>query len=275
MYFYQLSRTYFNVIISFSAPPTPRNLSRRNSCSTFSVNLGLASVLNERGIKAVTPSCLNTPTGQNFSPTVTPCNSPESTSPTRPLSPEHGHPSQIKNKSALLHLEKKALRSLKLLEKVEHFGIDNVMSSMTPSSSSCRISPLALYSSNIYTHRSSPMAQLTSLKYLTEKRNSDDNLKAHTTVESGGGSRNEINPKKHSNENKKSNRVNRQRSRRNLLSNGQRPDLGTVNVRPDLGKIGRQKTQEEPSSSSEEKSLVGEFVGTISSLLFGRKGGLL
>lgn len=60
-----------------SCPPTPHGgLSRKNSCSTFSVNLGLASMLNERGIKAVTPSALNTPAGPNFTPTVTPCNSP-------------------------------------------------------------------------------------------------------------------------------------------------------------------------------------------------------
>ncbi|XP_070507424.1 trafficking kinesin-binding protein milt-like isoform X2 [Chironomus tepperi] len=257
-----------------TAPPTPRNLSRRNSCSTFSMNMGLASVLNERGIKAVTPSCLNTPTGQNFSPTVTPCNSPESTSPLRPLSPEPGmsSSSQIKNKSALLHLEKKALRSLKLLEKVELFGFENVMAT-TPS---CRISPLALYSSNIYTHRSSPMAQLTSLKYLTDKRNSDENLKSHlqSTSQNEVKSPTESNPKKHHSD-RKFNRVQRTRSRRNILSNGTgqiRQDLGTVHVRTDLGKIDRQRTDDKPE---EEKSIVGEFVGTISSLLFGRKGGLL
>lgn len=150
---------------------------------------------------------------------------------------------------------------------------------ISPSSSSCRISPLALYSSNIYTHRSSPMAQLTSLKYLAEKRNSDDNLKAHLGDEEVKKTVNENIPKKHhsSVENssgtiKRHSRAHRQRSRRNLLSNGgPRQDLGTVNVRPDLGKIERQKTEEEP----EEKSLVGDFVGTISSLLFGRKGGLL
>ncbi|KAG5670205.1 hypothetical protein PVAND_000483 [Polypedilum vanderplanki] len=260
-----------------TAPPTPRNLSRRNSCSTFSVNFGLASVLNERGIKAVTPSCLNTPTGQNFSPTVTPCNSPESTSPIRPSSPEPGPSSStLKNKSAqLLHLEKKALRSLKLLEKVEQFGLDNVMAT-TPS---CRISPLALYSSNIYTHRSSPMAQLTSLKHLTEKRNSDENLKAHLasnelksptegTSSSTGSSKFE-NPKKNHSERIKNHRIQRTRSRRNILTNGmgqQRQDLGTVHIRPDLGKVER---------AEGEKSIVGEFVGTISSLLFGRKGGFL
>lgn len=244
-------------MISSRQPPTPRNLSRRNSCSTFSVNMGLASVLNERGIKAVTPSGLNTPAGQNYSPTVTPCNSPtEGNSPTRPLSPEPGL-STAKNKTALLHLEKKALRSLKLLERVEHLGLENIIAP------SCRISPLALYSSNIYTSRSSPMAQLTSLRNLSEKRNSDENLKAHAA---SSNDKSPTDPKKHSD---RKSRVNRQKSRRNLINghSGQRQDLGTVNVRPDLGKVEAPK--------AEEKSLVEGFVGSISSLLFGRKGGLL
>jgi hypothetical protein len=221
--------------------------------------LGLASVLNERGIKAVTPSCLSTPTGQNFSPTVTPCNSPEG-SPTRSLSPEPG-PSHVRtNKSALLHLEKKALKSLKLLEKVEHFGIENVMSAPS-SSSSCRISPLALYSSTLYTHRSSPMSQLTSLKYLADKRNSDENLKSRTKESENFASTSNV----HSNDARKgsSRRVQRQKSRHKMS----RSDLGTVNIRPaDAGRV----VEEE----QEGGSLVGEFVGTISSLLFGRKGGL-
>lgn len=237
--------------------------------------MGLASVLNERGIKAITPSCLNTPTGQNFSPTITPCNSPESTSPKRPLSPEAemltssvSSRSQIKNKSALLHLEKKALKSLKLLEKVEHFGLENVLSS----SSSCRISPLALYSSNIYTHRSSPMAQLTSLKYLNEKRNSDENLKSHVNEPTSPNDFKYSNTK-HPSERKKHSRVQRTRSRRNILNNGTgqvRQDLGTVNFRSELSTTDKYEAKKE-----EEKSIVGEFVGTISSLLFGRKGGLL
>ncbi|XP_058818421.1 trafficking kinesin-binding protein milt isoform X3 [Topomyia yanbarensis] len=179
-----------------SAPPTPRTgLSRRNSCSTFSVNLGLASMLNERGIKAVTPSALNTPAGPNFSPTVTPCNSPEG-SPTRPMSPEvpllggllasgadilrkkfavasasgeMERPSRLttRNKLALTRLEKKALRSIKIMEKVESMGMDNFMPHAGHG-----ISPLALHgSSALYTstvrgRTSSPMAQLTSLKHL-------------------------------------------------------------------------------------------------------------
>lgn len=218
--------------------------------------MGLASVLNERGIKAVTPSALNTPSGQNFSPTVTPCNSPtEGNSPTRSLSPEPG-PS-MKNKNAFIHLEKKALRSLKLLERVETLGLENIISP------SCRISPLALYSSNIYTSRSSPMQQLTNLRNLNEKRNSDENLKAHAS----SNDKSPTDPKKHSE--RRMSRVYRQKSRRNLTNgfSGQRQDLGTVNVRPDLGKM------EQPKM--EEKGLVEGFVGSISSLLFGRKGGLL
>ncbi|XP_068150574.1 trafficking kinesin-binding protein milt isoform X2 [Drosophila tropicalis] len=144
-----------------SAPATPRaGLSRKNSCSTFSVNLGLAGMLNERGIKAVTPSALNTPAGPNYSPTVTPCNSPEG-SPPRGQSPEplfgllssgadlirrklvgsdhhqqHQQHHQARSslskqqqqKVMLSHLERRALRSLNLIEKVESIGLENIIS---------------------------------------------------------------------------------------------------------------------------------------------------
>uniref|UniRef100_A0AAG5DHQ9 Trafficking kinesin-binding protein milt n=2 Tax=Anopheles atroparvus TaxID=41427 RepID=A0AAG5DHQ9_ANOAO len=188
-----------------TAPSTPRSsLSRRNSCSTFSVNLGLASMLNERGIKAVTPSALNTPAGPNFSPTVTPCNSPDG-SPTRSMSPEPpllsgllasgadilrkrfatstsnsssdpaDRPSRVisRNKVALSRLEKKALRSIKIMEKVESIGLENIM---LPPQHPPGISPLALHgSSAMYSTASagrgrSPMAQLTSLKHLQDQR---------------------------------------------------------------------------------------------------------
>ena len=63
-----------------TAPQTPVTRSRRNSTTTFSTTLGLAKMLNERGIKAVTPSCVATPCGdKSFSPTATPCNSPDGT----------------------------------------------------------------------------------------------------------------------------------------------------------------------------------------------------
>jgi trafficking kinesin-binding protein 1 len=93
----------------------------------------------------------------------------------------------------------------------------------------------------------------------------------------------------------------RQRSRRNMKNGGtQRPDLGQVgrpNVRSDLGTVGsaaggskrnsisnnnpnNNNSSNNNSSSSktqqpEEKSFSQGFVGSISSLLFGRKGGLL
>lgn len=116
------------------------------------------------------------------------------------------------------------------------------------------------------------MAQLTSLRNFAEKRNSDENLKAHT---SSPDLKSPTDPKKHSNERKMS-RSHRQKSRRNLL-NGQsaqrRDDLGTV-TRQESPKM-KASTAATENGKSEEKSLVEGFVGSISSLLFGRKGGLL
>lgn len=250
-----------------TAPPTPRNLSRKNSCSTFSVSMGLASMLNERGIKAVTPSCLNTPVGPNYSPTVTPCNSPDiPSSPERPLSPEPGPSLYTSNRNinAFQHLEKKALRSIKLLERVENLGLENLITTLP---SPLGRSPLALYSSNIYTSRSSPMAQLTSLKqFVAEKRVAEENLRKY--VEPIDKTKSDV---KKPNTDRRLSRLQRQKSRRSMV-HGQRQDLGTVNMRTDLGKIDKPTTQE---TKMEEKSLVEGFVGSISSLLFGRKGGLL
>ncbi|TDG44215.1 hypothetical protein AWZ03_009389 [Drosophila navojoa] len=160
-----------------SCPATPRaGMSRKNSCSTFSVNLGLAGMLNERGIKAVTPSALNTPAGPNFSPTVTPCNSPEG-SPPRGQSPEPLFgllssgadlikrklvgPSesqlqrslskqQHQQKVMLSHLERRALRSLNLIEKVESIGLENIISGQRGRSA------------GIANRSSSPLSQLSS-----------------------------------------------------------------------------------------------------------------
>ncbi|XP_065085625.1 trafficking kinesin-binding protein milt isoform X3 [Ochlerotatus camptorhynchus] len=366
-----------------SAPSTPRSgLSRRNSCSTFSVNLGLASMLNERGIKAVTPSALNTPAGPNFSPTVTPCNSPEG-SPARSVSPEppllsgllssgadilrkkfavasssseKERPSRLtaRNMLALSRLEKKALRSIKIMEKVESMGVDNFMHHTGHG-----ISPLALHSSSaLYTstgrgRTSSPMAQLTSLKHLQDGRMkhqkhqdgllidketikavlskglSHDSLKnissgssdasgssssvasgAYADSDSGNSSvsgakpaasarkvadKSEATPSAATAARLK--QMQRQKSRRNLLNgtNGsQRPDLGTVHgsgrpagMRPDLGTVGGSGSNKSKSNSNKNetaapapvpepsRSLGQSVYGTISSLLFGRKGGLL
>lgn len=372
-----------------SAPSTPRSgLSRRNSCSTFSVNLGLASMLNERGIKAVTPSALNTPAGANFSPTVTPCNSPEG-SPTRSMSPEPPllsgllasgadilrkkfavassspggvadaieRPSRLtaRNKLALTRLEKKALRSIKIMEKVESMGVDNFMHG-----GGHGISPLALHgSSALYTstvrgRTSSPMAQLTSLKHLQDSRKqqqgqdellidketikkvlskglSHEGLKhissgsseaSGASSSAGSSTTSGVYPDSDSGSSSASGaaimkkpeklessastttsaarlkQMQRQKSRRSLMNgaNGsQRPDLGTVNgssrpgVRPDLGTVGGAASNKTKSNSKtdsaaatapaqvpEQSRSIGQSVyGTISSLLFGRKGGLL
>lgn len=117
------------------------------------------------------------------------------------------------------------------------------------------------------------MAQLTSLRNFAEKRNSDENLKAHTM--SPPDLKSPTDSKKHSNDRRMS-RSQRQKSRRNLF-NGQsaqrRDDLGTV-TRHEPPKINT-STEATETGKSGEKSLVEGFVGSISSLLFGRKGGLL
>jgi len=197
-------------------------------------------MLNERGIRAITPSGFNSPSGPYFSLTVTPCNSPEG-SPTRSRSPER---EELATNSKLLHLENRARRSIKLLERVEQLSLENIIVEKTSPSSS-RISPLAIYTSNMYA-RSSPMSQFMHFQQLMEKRNEVEE------------------PTRPKIERK------RQKSRRSIArgSVGQRRDLGTVNSRSETNKAESCESQSEPS-------LVEGFVGSISSLLFGRKGGLL
>lgn len=354
-----------------SAPSTPRQgLSRRNSCSTFSVNSGLASMLNERGIKAVTLSALNTPAGPNYSPTVTPCNSPEGTPP-REQSPEPpllkgliysgadmirrklvggtaiDRPSRVNVRSQILlsRQEKRALRSLRLVEKVESIGLENIIQGHHQS---VGISPLALGS--VRSRTASPMTQLTSLKTISQQqasRNDDpyaadrDTIRAvlskgmshdrlsdistdcsttssitnredsdvtilsidksstsHSSVETAKTSQdmavttsrgmNSVS-RTSRNSDARVKQMQRQKSRRGMLSNGgQRPDLGTVsNVRRDSTTkthfgVGNQAVDdisddlsEASASISSQPSITQSFVGSISSLFFGRKGGLL
>ncbi|KAM7353475.1 trafficking kinesin-binding protein milt isoform 3-T3 [Cochliomyia hominivorax] len=352
-----------------SCPPTPRaGLSRKNSCSTFSVNLGLASMLNERGIKAVTPSALNTPAGPNFSPTVTPCNSPEG-SPMRPSSPEplfgllssgadlirrkliggdierpnRNLQHKKQQKVMLTRLERRALRSLRLVEKVESIGLENIITKQP--------NAMSQLASGIANRSASPMAQLTSLKNIHTNSNNivsdlhfdrnhikdvlqkglhPQDLQNPTTIKLSTKKMTET-PiqhnihKKHDADNKQqkvmhnlddeeaqsttesgisglecsSVRVKqmlRQKSRRNL-KNGQRPDLGTIGgrVRTDLGRVSP-KHNDQPVISSKifgnnskqlftsdknqdtketQQSITQSFVGTVSTLLFGRKGGWL
>ncbi|XP_050436883.1 trafficking kinesin-binding protein milt isoform X2 [Adelges cooleyi] len=99
-------------------------LSRRNSTTTFSTNSGLAAMLNERGIRAITPSALATPM---FSTTATPCNSPYGSpggTPDRSRSPSpsdspYSHPFGLPG--YLMHSGAKLLKTLTGTERsTEH-----------------------------------------------------------------------------------------------------------------------------------------------------------
>ncbi|XP_015433949.1 PREDICTED: trafficking kinesin-binding protein milt isoform X1 [Dufourea novaeangliae] len=261
-----------------SGMSTPRTLSRRNSTSTFSTTLGLAKILNERGIKAVTPSCVGTPSGErNYTPTATPCNSPDASPPeSRSSSPTPesgislgllssgaellkrtfgGETEQVKRKRTVLsRSEKKALTGIRLVEKLERIGIDTIMATTIGSS----ISPLALQGS-LYTRRTtdSPMAQLTFLKSSISSSGSQEKLSPSSTVSDSSSTKRKLAEKKQ-NEPTLSRETNRQRR------------TGARATRPDLGQV----TPAVPVTVTKE-SPAQSALGTISSLLFGRKGGLL
>ncbi|XP_016939752.2 trafficking kinesin-binding protein milt isoform X3 [Drosophila suzukii] len=361
-----------------SCPATPRaGLSRKNSCSTFSVNLGLAGMLNERGIKAVTPSALNTPAGPNFSPTVTPCNSPEG-SPPRAQSPEplfgllssgadlirrkivgdqhqqqqHKQRSSLskqqQQKIMLSHLERRALRSLNLIEKVESIGLENIISAQRglgsgiANRSSSPLSSGSLQSLHTSTnsivddihfdraqikgvlHRglksptpagastSAAAAVALSTSSSTSAYNSDDSddqglvmkskpskgatpkttTAAQQSQPTSGSSAPTTTTSNGTASETRLKQMQRQKSRRQLKNGmaSQRPDLGTISggggrVRPDLGKVAdsgssKLSTKRHEAKAAEEEeaapqSITQAFVGSVSSLLFGRKGGWL
>ncbi|KAF5273998.1 hypothetical protein FQA39_LY01113 [Lamprigera yunnana] len=258
--------------IQNSPPQTPDIRSRRNSTSTFSTTYGLARMLNERGIKAVTPSAFNTPCGINsFTPTATPCNSPDGTPPlSRSTSPEpyeaFSIPQLIRSsvpqflqqtvvggtkRKMDLKRKDKFLKSESLITKIERMGISNLMGS-----------PSALtISAGMYARPAltSPMAQLTCL---LPHQNSEDHLQKRTkkleeeplaqsppTAEPNGLGV----PGKPGSDalNRRLQQLNSRKQRRNGAT---RPDLGTVST----------KKLPDPEQTS--------TLGTLSSLLFGRKG---
>ncbi|XP_017151168.1 trafficking kinesin-binding protein milt isoform X3 [Drosophila miranda] len=364
-----------------SCPATPRaGLSRKNSCSTFSVNLGLAGMLNERGIKAVTPSALNTPAGPNFSPTVTPCNSPEG-SPPRCQSPEplfgllssgadlirrkivgdqqQQHRSSLskqqQQKIMLSHLERRALRSLNLIEKVENIGLENIISaqrglgagianrsrspmssgslqslhtssnsivddihfdraqikgvlhrglkSPTPASSSAAAAIAATTASSSTSAYNSDDSDDQGLMMKIRPKDTSTTTKAAAAAQQTDGascSTGGTAPSTSTSSETRVKQMQRQKSRRQLKNGmaNQRPDLGTIGgggggrVRPDLGRVadssGANKTsasraaarREAAAARAEEEAAAPQtitqaFVGSVSSLLFGRKGGWL
>ncbi|XP_028050005.1 trafficking kinesin-binding protein milt isoform X1 [Monomorium pharaonis] len=285
-----------------SGMSTPRTHSRRNSTSTFSTTLGLAKMLNERGIKAVTPSCIGTPTDErNFSPTATPCNSPDASLSPRSLSPspesaasltmgllstgaellrrtfsyEPPEPMQVKKKrpkSTISRSDKKALTGIRLVEKLERIGIDTIIATTVSSS----ISPLALQGT-LYTRRStgSPMAQLTFLKTSMSSSTSQEKL---ISPSSSTSSTDEFPSKSQSlpckrNDSKEPEPSVSGSNAFNSRTAGQSPDRqrrsGARATRPDLGRV------KPPVPTPVTKESKQSALGAISSLLFGRKGGLL
>ncbi|XP_011140352.1 trafficking kinesin-binding protein milt isoform X1 [Harpegnathos saltator] len=290
-----------------SGMSTPRTLSRRNSTSTFSTTLGLAKMLNERGIKAVTPSCVGTPscvatpTGErNFTPTATPCNSPDaSPPPTRSTSPPpetsntlslglfssgaellkrtFSHESSTaaaqskkkRPKPALSRSDKKALTGIRLVEKLERIGIDTIMATTISS-----ISPLALHGA-LYTRRltESPMAQLTFLKTSMSSSTSQEKLiSPSSSASSVSGEFLPGKPPLPVKRNGKDEPETGGRSGSNAFNSrsGRQRRSGAKATRPDLGQV-----KPPVSTPVTKESAAQSALGTISSLLFGRKGGLL
>lgn len=267
-------------------------------------------------------------------------------------SPDTASRLATRNKILLSRQEKRALRSLRLMEKVESIGLENIMHT---SNQSVGVSPLAIGS--VRTRTASPMTQLTSLKNISSHRRSDDlyavdreTIKAvlnkglsHESLLSdittdgsttssitnpGDSSDSTLNDKKppipaailRSGSNNLSNttssssnttsdvartplkvkQMQRQKSRRSLMNGGggQRPDLGTVGM-PNAAKSlsnnnksshsnisgnSTKQTQQLDSDDDDRSSIASiapqqtytqSFVGSISSLFFGRKGGLL
>lgn len=260
--------------IQNSPPQTPRGLSRRNSCSTFSTTLGLAKMLNERGIKAVTPSCVNTPCGANsFTPTATPHNSPDSTpSSTRCGSPEPYESLSIpqlilssvpqflmgtvgggaKKKTKRGKPEKQE----SLVGKIERMGISNLIANPGGLSISA-----GLYARPALT---SPMAQLTCLL----PSHSSENIThigqkvppSTTPVTQGSKPKSGLGIPGKPGSDALARRLEQLNSRKQ-----RRQQQGGGVTRPDLGTVSAKKTPEPEQTST---------LGTLSSLLFGRKGGL-
>lgn len=266
-------------------------------------------------------------------------------------SPDRSSRLATRNKILLSRQEKRALRSLRLMEKVESIGLENIIHT---SNQSVGVSPLAIGSGRSRT--ASPMTQLTSLKNISRRSDdlyavdretikavlnkglSHESLLSDITTDGsttssitnpGDSSDSTLNDKRLpipaanlrsgptnlSNTTSNSSttttsdvartplklkQMQRQKSRRSLMNGGggQRPDLGTVgtpNATKSLSNNNKsshsnisgnstKQTQQFDSDDDDRSSIASiapqqtytqSFVGSISSLFFGRKGGLL
>lgn len=253
-------------------------------------------------------------------------------------SPDRSSRIPNRNKILLSRQEKRALRSLRLMEKVESIGLENIMHASSNYHHTVGISPLAVGS--VRTRTASPMTQLTSLKNISQqqRRNDDpyavdkETIKAvlnkgfsHESllsdITTDGSTTSSITHLDESSDsilqrqkltsqtsshvtNVTSNRndktpqkvkqMQRQKSRRSLINggSGQRTDLGTVGIGASTKNSNNNNhskstqstkpTQKLDSEDNDRSSVVApqqsytqSFVGSISSLFFGRKGGLL
>ncbi|XP_068986899.1 trafficking kinesin-binding protein milt isoform X4 [Bombus flavifrons] len=261
-----------------SGMSTPSTLSRKNSTSTstFSTTLGLAKMLNERGIKAASPSSLTPSEERNYTPTATPCNSPDASPPDSRSStptPEgrlslgllssgaellkrtFGGETQAKRKRPeLSRSDKKALSSIRLVEKLERIGIDTIMASTYGSS----FSPLVLQGSLYARHGTvSPMAQLTFLR--NSMSGNQEKLSPSSTASDSSTTKRNIIDKKQD-----ESIPNRESRQRRTSARAMRSDLGQVVTSAAV-----------PVTAAKETPPAQSALGSISSLLFGRKGGLL
>ncbi|XP_011505955.1 PREDICTED: trafficking kinesin-binding protein milt isoform X2 [Ceratosolen solmsi marchali] len=294
-----------------SGVTTPHTLSRRNSTSTFSTTLGLAKMLNERGIKAVTASCVSTPNGdKNFTPTMTPCNSPDgSPGHSRSASPE---PSTSSISFGLLYSgaeflkrtfsgdtpqntprQTEAIRKSrrdnakqqsnegkgKEIEKQDWMNMDSI------TSSSLGMSQLALQGT-FYSWRKSPIAQFAYLKNSMSRKveyegnSSDSSYVASTVSDDSQSGVSSVSGKSERCQTEDTDNF----ASTQILSTKFRHSGGARSVtRPDLGQVKQQcQSTGGPGSGGSsippivtKESMAQSTLGTISSLLFGRKGGLL
>lgn len=256
-------------------------------------------------------------------------------------SPDRSSRTPTRNKILLSRQEKRALRSLRLMEKVESIGLENIMHASSNYHHPVSISPLAVGS--VRTRTASPMTQLTSLKNISQQQrrnddpyavdketikavlnkglshesllsdittdgsttssithlheSSDSTLNSQKSTSQASPHENNVTTNRSDKTPQKVKLMQRQKSRRSLINggSGQRTDLGTVGTGA-TNKISNNnnhskstkstKLTQELDSDDDDRSSVAtsvtpqqsytqSFVGSISSLFFGRKGGLL
>lgn len=150
--------------------------------------------------------------------------------------------------------DKKALTSIRLVEKLERIGIDTIMASTYGSS----FSPLVLQGSLYARHGSvSPMAQLTFLR--NSMSGNQEKLSPSSTASDSSTTKRNIIDKKQD-----ESIPNRESRQRRTSARAMRSDLGQVVT-----------SAAAPVTAAKETPPAQSALGSISSLLFGRKGGLL